>query len=184
MADNTAREDEVLVVAVKDWINRVIVALNFCPFAKKEVQRDTISYTVSHSLSLPDALSDVLEQLTLLDQQQKVQTSLLIFAQGFGHFDPYLDLVDAAIGLIEQGGYRGLYQIASFHPQYCFAGEESQDPANYTNRSPYPILHFLRESSVQDAVSRYPEPESIPVNNIAKARSLGSHYLQALLDNH
>ena len=86
-----------------------------------------------------------------------------------------------ANSLMSQGGYAGIYQLASFHPDYCFEGEDKNDPANYTNRSPYPILHILRESSIEAVLKRYPEPESIPENNIAKARELGSSFLQALL---
>jgi hypothetical protein len=87
-----------------------------------------------------------------------------------------------ASSLIDQGGYCGIYQLASFHPDYCFDGESRDDPANYTNRSPYPILHILRESSIEAVLKRYPQPESIPENNIAKARELGSSFLRALLE--
>jgi hypothetical protein len=91
-------------------------------------------------------------------------------------------MVDLANVLIEQGGYRGIYQLATFHPDYCFEGEEESDPANYTNRSPYPILHLLRESSIEAVLKRYPAPESIPLNNIAKARELGTNYLRSLVN--
>jgi hypothetical protein len=173
--------DDEVVAEVKSWIDKVIVGLNFCPFAKKEIQRNTVRYAISPATQANDALGDLLEELALLDQQQNIQTTLLIFPSGFADFERYLDMLELANSLLSQGGYGGIYQLASFHPNYCFDGEEQNDPANYTNRSPYPILHILRESSIEAVLKHYPEPESIPENNIAKARELGSSYLQALL---
>jgi hypothetical protein len=173
--------DDVVKKAVKSWIGKVIVGLNFCPFAKKEMERNTVRYAIYHTTQINDALSDLLEELALLDQQLDIQTTLLIFPLGFDDFENYLDMLGLADSLIAQGGYCGIYQLASFHPNYCFEGEDQDDPANYTNRSPYPILHILRESSMEAVLKRYPEPESIPENNIAKARELGSSFLKALL---
>lgn len=177
---NQERDDEV-VITVKLWIDKVIVGLNFCPFAKKEMERNTIHYAVSPATTVNDALSRLLDELAILDQQQDVQTTLIIFPLGFGNFENYLDMLELANSLMAQGGYAGIYQLASFHPDYCFEGENKNDPANYTNRSPYPILHILRESSIEAVLKRYPEPESIPENNIIKARELGTSFLQALL---
>jgi hypothetical protein len=173
--------DEV-EAAVKSWIDKVIIGLNFCPFAKKEMQRNTVRYAICASTHVNDALGHFIEELAVLDQQQDIQTTLLVFSNGFSDFDEYLDMLELANSLMEQGGYGGIYQVASFHPDYCFDGEAQDDPANYTNRSPYPILHILRESSIEDALKRYPEPESIPENNIAKARELGSSFLKNLLE--
>jgi hypothetical protein len=173
--------DDVVKTAVKSWIDKVIVGLNFCPFAKKEMERNTVRYVISSTSQVNNALSRLLEELALLDQQLDIQTTLLIFPLGFDDFENYLDLLALADSLITQGGYGGIYQLASFHPNYCFEGEDQDDPANYTNRSPYPILHILRESSIEVVLKRYPEPESIPENNIAKARELGLSFLQALL---
>jgi hypothetical protein len=110
-----------------------------------------------------------------------IQTTILVFPSGFDNFEEYLDMLGLANLLIFQGGYGGIYQLASFHPNYCFDGEAENDPANYTNRSPYPLLHILRESSVEAALKLYPQPERIPEHNIAKARKLGAEFLQALL---
>jgi hypothetical protein len=173
--------DDTVEISVKSWIEKVIVGLNFCPFAKKEIERNTVRYAISPATQINDALSHLLEELALLDQLQDIQTTLLIFPQGFADFDNYLDMLEMANSLMGQGGYGGIYQLASFHPDYCFDGEEQNDPANYTNRSPYPILHILRESSVEAVLKRYPQPESIPENNIAKARELGSSFIKTLL---
>ena len=173
--------DDAVETTVKLWIEKVIIGLNFCPFAKKEIERNTVRYAISSTTQANDALGSLLEELALLDQQEEIQTTLLVFPLGFGDFESYLDMLELANLLIAQGGYKGIYQLASFHPDYCFDGEDQDDPANYTNRSPYPILHLLRESSVEAVLKRYPDPENIPENNIAKARELGSSFLQALL---
>ena len=167
--------------SVKSWIEHVIIGLNFCPFAKKEVMRDSIRYAISEHATNKDALDDMLNELSMLDKQDDVQTTLIIFCNGFANFEQYLDLVDAANHLIEQGGYAGIYQLATFHPDYCFTGEEHSDAANYTNRSPYPILHLLRESSLDAVLKHYPNPEDIPTNNIAKARRLGAAFFKQQL---
>ena len=173
--------DNTVEISVKSWIEKVIVGLNFCPFAKKEMERNTVRYAIFPATQVNDALSQLLEELALLDKQLDIHTTLLIFPQGFANFENYLDMLELADTLIAQSGYCGIYQLASFHPDYCFDGEEQNDPANYTNRSPYPILHILRESTIEAALKRYPQPESIPENNIAKARELGSSFLKALL---
>jgi hypothetical protein len=174
--------DQGVIEAVKSWIENVIIGLNFCPFAKKEMQRQTVHYCVSHSHDIGQSLELLIEQFALLEQQPELQTGLLIFDEGFSDFEDYLDLVDYANGIIAQGGYTGIYQLATFHPDYCFSGEPADDPANYTNRAPYPILHILRESSLELVLRHYPEPENIPLNNIKKARELGVDKLQAFLN--
>ncbi|PKH00615.1 DUF1415 domain-containing protein [Paraglaciecola sp. MB-3u-78] len=173
--------DDKVELSVKSWIEKVIVELNFCPFAKKEMERNTVRFAIFPATQVNDALSHLLEELALLEQLQDIQTTLLIFPQGFADFDDFLDMLEMANTLIGQGGYGGVYQLASFHPDYCFDGEEQNDPANYTNRSPYPILHILRESSIEAVLKRYPDPESIPENNITKARELGSSFIKALM---
>lgn len=180
MSQPTPMQDHEVEAAVKSWIDKVIIGLNFCPFAKKEMERNTVRYAIFPATQANDALGHLLDELTLLDQQQSIQTTLLVFPLGFFDFESYLDMLELANSLLSQGGYAGIYQLASFHPDYCFDGEEQNDPANFTNRSPYPIVHILREASIEAVLKRYPEPERIPENNIIKARELGTNYLQAL----
>jgi len=92
-----------------------------------------------------------------------------------------LDWLDMAMAIVENGAYRGIYQIASFHPDYCFADSCADDPANFTNRSPFPMLHILRESSLSRVLEHFPNPEQIPERNILKARNMGLDALQAIL---
>jgi hypothetical protein len=105
--------------------------------------------------------------------EQVVATSLLIFSRGLPDFDHYLMLLDHAQQLLQQAGLEGHIQIASFHPHYCFAGVAEDDLGNYTNRSPLPMFHFIRESQLQQAVARHPQPEKIPENNIKALHTLG-----------
>jgi len=181
MSSSFTLPNNEIETVVKSWIQKVIVGLNFCPFAKKEMERNTLRYSISYASKVNDALSHLLDELALLDQQLDIQTTLIVFPVDFADFENYLDMLELANSLIAQGGYCGIYQLASFHPDYCFDGEDKDDPANYTNRSPYPILHILRESSIETVLKRYPHPENIPENNIAKAREMGSSVLQALL---
>jgi hypothetical protein len=159
----------------------VIIDLNFCPFAKREFARESIRYTVSDQPDLALALQAVADECQQLDQQPQTETTLLMFSRGFNEFDDFLQLIEMADQLIDQLGYRATYQLAHFHPDYCFAGSDNGDAANYTNRSPWPTLHLLREASLQRAIEGYPDTSQIPENNIRKARELGKAALQARL---
>jgi hypothetical protein len=109
------------------------------------------------------------------------ETSLLIFPTALTDFNGYLDLLDIATALLTDQGYEGVYQLASFHPNYCFEGVGSDDPSHYTNRSPYPMIHILREASLEAALTKYPNPENIPVRNVRRAQSLGLTVMRSLL---
>ena len=174
-------DPQACISQVKTWLERVVIGLNFCPFAKKEFERQTIRYQLDYSGEQSDSLTQLLAELALLDEQPAIETTLLIYPQSYHSFDDYLDWLSLATSLVEQGGYRGIYQLASFHPDYCFAGESPDDAANYTNRSPYPIIHILREASLSRVLNTFSDPESIPERNIAKARQMGSAALQKLL---
>ncbi len=179
MADSAQAKE---VIATKAWLNHAVVGLNFCPFAKREVERNTIRYILAAE-SVEHAVQHVLDELYHLDNHDDVETTLVILPSGFENFDDYLDLLDHCNMLIDRSGYRGKYQIASFHPDYCFEGEAHDSPSNYTNRSPYPILHLLREASLERVLNTYKNPENIPVNNINKANEMGSQALATLLKN-
>ena len=173
--------DQLPISRVKNWLEKVVIGLNFCPFAKKEFERQSIRYCLDSSENQADSLSRLIEELTLLDNDANIETTLLIYPKSYQQFDDYLDWLELASSLVAQGGYRGIYQLASFHPDYCFADESPDDPANYTNRSPYPIIHILREASLSKVLNTFTDPESIPERNIAKARQMGKAALQKLL---
>lgn len=116
-----------------------------------------------------------------LDSQPETETTLIIFSEAYQDFDDFLDMLALAEDVLIEQGYEGIYQLASFHPDYCFADADIQDPANYTNRSPYPMLHLIREASIEQVLENYPDPEQIPERNMRITRELGERYLQQLL---
>ena len=176
-----APDIEIIITQTKKWITDVVVGCNFCPFAAKELKRNTIHYKVLANATSITALEAVLALLRHLDDNDNIETSFLIMPGSFPLFDAYLDLVDLAEKLLAKENYEGIYQVASFHPQYIFAGSRDDDPSNYTNRSPYAMLHFLREDSVSKAVDSYPAINKVPERNIAFTREKGLRYMQQLL---
>lgn len=173
---------EQVIGQTRKWIKEVVIACNFCPFAAREVKRDSIHYQVEWKSSVETALSVLQQECKRLDDQPDVETILIIFPDTFQDFYQYLDLVGMAEHLLKRKGYEGTYQVASFHPQYRFSGAPADDAANFTNRSVYPMLHLLREASIEAALRKYPDPDSIPASNIEFARNKGFTYMKMLRD--
>ncbi|WP_198265679.1 DUF1415 domain-containing protein [sulfur-oxidizing endosymbiont of Gigantopelta aegis] len=172
---------ENIIKATQCWLDSVIIEHNICPFAKQERDKGRIRFFVSQA----EEMSQMLEQLVLewerLDEQPEIETTLFMLAH-IGHdFNEYLDILEIANQLLIEQDCEGIYQLASFHPNYCFAGSDDEDPANYTNRSPYPTLHIIREKSLEQALQNYPEPELIPVRNIEYCQTLGLEKMQQML---
>ena len=176
-------EAKLVIDQTKKWINDVIVGCNFCPFAAKVVKQQVIHYQVEKSAAPDICLDAFLQEMIRLDDDSTIETSFLIFPQSFEIFHDYLDLVALAEKLIFNHGYEGIYQVASFHPLYQFAGSRDDDAANYTNRSVYPMLHLLREESIDSALEHFKNPENIPATNINFAREKGLVYMKLLRDN-
>ncbi|MBC7535938.1 MAG: DUF1415 domain-containing protein [Ferruginibacter sp.] len=173
--------DEIVIAQTKRWITDIVAGCGFCPFAAKELQRQAVHYEVLVEAELKLVLEAVMRLAYQLDNDKAIVTSLLIMPGSFQKFQDYLDLVDMAETLLINEKYDGIYQLASFHPEYLFAGTNSNDPSNYTNRSPYPMLHFLREESVTRAVDGYPDIELVPERNIRFAKEKGLLHMQQLL---
>jgi uncharacterized protein len=174
--------NEQVINQTKKWINNVVVGCNFCPFAANAVKQQTIYYRVENSDNATICLQSFLEELLRLDNNVNIETSFLIFPDAFKVFDDYLDIVTVAEKLLQQNGYEGIYQLASFHPLYQFAGSAKNDAANYTNKSPHPMLHLLREKSIDRALEHYKNPEAIPERNINFAKEKGEVYMKMLRD--
>jgi uncharacterized protein len=173
--------DELIIGHTEKWIRSVVIGCNFCPFASRAMQQNSIRYRVARGSSLLQSKALLLEELAFLDRQPDTETTLIIFPDAFETFNSYLQLVKQSEQVLGRKGYGGVYQVASFHPDYQFGGAEADDPANYTNRSVYPMLHLLRESSVGKALKFFPHPEQIPERNIAFSREQGMAYMQLLL---
>jgi hypothetical protein len=173
---------QAIITTTQNWLSTFIIPYNICPFAQRVFEQNSIRYQVIYNLNLEESLHTLIQECQYLDQAPETETTLLIFAHIFQKFDDFLDLIAIAEQLLDEQGYAGVYQLASFHPDYCFAESAENDPANYTNRSPYPMLHIIRESSISLALQHYRNSELIPERNIDLTRTLGRDKLQTLLD--
>ena len=171
-----------IIAHTKAWIVNTVIGCNFCPFAAREVKRDSIAYEVAADTLPKHVLQKLSDAFARMDTDVSIETLLLILPAGFGSFAAYLKLVDAANAILKKAGYEGVYQLASFHPAYLFAGSKPTDAANYTNRSPYPMLQILREVSVSRAVDSYPDTSKIPERNVDFARGKGLAFMKELLE--
>ena len=176
-------ECEKTLCAVRRWVEGFIVELNLCPFAGRELLGNRIRFVVTESTTEEHLLAALETELALLNDGAAVDTPWLLHPTVLRNIVDYNQFQDSADQLLVQMGLEGVLQIASFHPDYQFAGTAADDAENYTNRSPYPLLHILREESVERSVAAYPEVEKIPVRNIALMNSLGREKLQALLQD-
>lgn len=172
-----------IIEQTKKWVDDVVVACHFCPFAVQVVKQEQVHYEVENNMVSERYVDVVLHELSRLDHDNTIETSFLIFPYLFTQFDEFLNLVSFAECLIKQYGYGGIYQLASFHPLYVFANSDEDDAANYTNRSVYPMLHFLREASIDKVLEHYKSPENIPVANVDFARKKGLASMKILRDS-
>ncbi len=176
-------DDESIVLAVRKWVETLVVEMNLCPFAKRELVKNRVRF-VSTAATTPEQLLLVLQaELELLNADPVVATTLLIHPQVLQDFYDFNDFLNLADSLLLGMQLEGVYQIASFHPNYQFGGTQPDDAENYTNRSPYPVLHLLREDSLEQVIADYPNVDDIPERNIELMNRLGQKRLQALLQD-
>lgn len=175
-------KDAIAMAVTEKWVRTVVVEFDFCPFARRELERDSIKFLTTSAATIEDCCDAMLDELHAMDSDEKIESTLLILCTGHEDFEEYLMLVGTAEDCLEAEEYDGIYQLASFHPDYCFVDSSPDDAANYTNRSPFPMIHILRSSSVEQAIVQHPDPESIPDRNIELARKLGAAALQSRLD--
>ncbi|WGV99151.1 DUF1415 domain-containing protein [Vibrio sp. YMD68] len=166
----------------QQWLEDVIVGLNLCPFAHKPNKNKQIKIAVTDATTEEALLERILEEFQILDSKdaKELETTLVVIPdmlQDFMDYNFFLDWVD---GLIKQQDYEGIYQVATFHPDYYFHGTQPDDTENLTNRSPYPTIHLIREESMEKVLKHYPDPEAIPDNNIARVESLSQEEKQQL----
>ncbi len=174
--------DEEAIDATKRWLERAVVGLNLCPFAKAPYAKGRVRIRVSHAQDEETLLLDLCEELQRLavGEENEIETTLLVHPQVLNDFLDFNDFLDVADHALEQMNLAGELQVASFHPDYRFADAAPDDIANHTNRSPYPTLHLLRESSIDRAVESGFDTDSIYGNNIARLRELGEAGWRAL----
>lgn len=173
--------DSLVSEQTLNWVRSFVIEHNLCPFAKGPVNKGALRIAVSEHKKQALALEDLMTEIHFLDEHPKIETTLLVFSEGFKDFFSYLDLVDLAEDLLEQLEYDGVYQVASFHPDYYFADSEPDDLANYSNRSPYPMLHILREDDLERAIKAYGDTSKIPERNTELLQSLGIEKIKKIL---
>ncbi len=172
-----------IIQNTKKWIEEVVIGCGFCPFARKVFIENSIRYVVIADGALHTHSGILLEEIALLESNKKIETTLIIFATAYQYFGAYWQMLQQSEKLLKRKNHEGKYQLASFHPYYLFAGTNENEASNYTNRSPYPMLHILREDGLAAAIAHYPNAEKIPERNIAFAQSKGVEYMRALLAN-
>lgn len=163
------------------WVDNVVIGESFCPFAKVPRQRKQIELCLCNENELSKILSELAKQCRYLDSNSEIETTLLVLTNGLNDFYDYLDALEVAQQLIDELGYQGKFQLASFHPQYLFDGEPTDSVSHYTNRAPLPIFHLIREASITEALKFVDDPESIPERNIEHAHALGFAFFKQFM---
>jgi hypothetical protein len=174
--------DESVLAATRLWLEKAVIGLNLCPFAKAVYVKNQVRLVVSHARHADDLLEELDKELDLLvaTPAEEIDTTLLIHPTLFDDFLDFNDFLEIADGVVDEHGLDGVVQLASFHPQFQFDGTEPDDISNYTNRAPFAILHLLREDSVERAVAAFPEAEAIFEQNIQTLEKLGHAGWKAL----
>ena len=179
----TARmtDDEVLK-QTRHWLEKAVIGLNLCPFAKSVYVKNQVRLVVSHARHADDLLEELDRELDLLaaTPAEEIDTTLLIHPALFDDFLDFNDFVEIAENVVDEHGLEGVVQLASFHPKFQFEGTEPDDIGNYTNRAPFAMLHLLREESIDRAVASFPQAEAIFEENIRTLENLGPAGWQAL----
>lgn len=176
--------DEGSISATRRWVQQIVVDLNLCPFARRRLESGGIRFACTAADSEAALLEALHEEILHLKQwpADAVATTLLIHPHCLNDFDDYNQFLDSAEALLEMTDSVGELQIASFHPHYRFAGTGAGDAENFSNRSPFPMLHLLREADVEHELERYPDADEIPQRNIARLRELGSEHMRQRLE--
>ena len=169
----TTTSNDNVINSTRKWVESVVVNLNLCPFARKALIDNRVRFSVTEAVTEERLLDELQDELSLLDHEPTIETTLLIHPGVLQEFDHYNQFLDKADRLLEILQLQGVYQVASFHPDYRFAGTNRDDVENFTNRSPYPVLHLIREDSLERALADFPNVDHIPARNIALMENLG-----------
>jgi hypothetical protein len=174
--------DEQVLESTRHWLEKAVIGLNLCPFAKAVYVKNQVRLVVSKARHADDLLEELDRELDLLvaTPPEQIDTTLLIHPTLFADFLDFNDFLEVAEGVVDEHELEGVVQLASFHPQFQFDGTEPDDISNYTNRAPFAILHLLREASVERAVESFAQAETIFETNIATLEKLGYSGWKAL----
>ena len=168
---------EAVIRAVRTWVTDLVIAERLCPFASQPLAADSVRFATSAAVTEEALLDAVTTELRLLLTTPEIETTLLIHPRVLNDFPAYNQFLDVVDALLVELDLEGVIQVASFHPEYQFAGTGTDDAENYSNRSPYPMLHLLREAGVEAAIRGYPEVGKVPERNICHLRNIGTETL-------
>lgn len=171
--DITLIREKSIETSVKSWLKDIVIKLNLCPFAKAEMIKNRIRYAISKANNTTLIVEDLINELDFLETNPDTATTLIILPYTLLDFLEFNGFLELAENVVRNKNLEGIYQIASFHPDYQFENTHYDDAENYSNRSPYPILHLLREDDITNAVNTYPNAEDIPNRNIETLNKLG-----------
>ena len=177
---NTSIDNEAIVKSVIHWFEQAVLGLNLCPFARRPYESNSIEFCLSTASDDEACLTDVYNNLDKLDSHPEIETLVIILSSHLVNFDDYNQFLDLVDGLLEQEGWTGIYQVASFHPDYCFSDCDIDARENWTNRSPYPLLHLIRESSLSAVIESHPDIDSIPLKNIQTMNDLSALQMSSI----
>lgn len=174
---------ELIQAQTEKWLREFVIGLGLCPFASAPMRAGLVHISVSQATNIETLAADLAKEAeSLLDlSRAERETSLLVAPHLFDEFEDMLDFLDDIEILWEEAGLEGILQLVSFHPDYRFADAPADDPANSTNRSPYPMLHLLREDSVTEVLETHPDPDGIPDRNVALLRRMGEEAIQQMV---
>ena len=170
-----------VIAATQTWVSNMVVGLNLCPFSHYVVENNQLRYSVTETQDKQQLMNELIHELQWLENHPEIETTLLIHPGVLNHFDDYLNFLDVVNQSLPLMDYEGIFQVASFHPDYQFGGTGIDDVENFTNRSPYPMLHILREASVEHAIANFQgDIDAIPDRNIERLTSMGRDAVLAL----
>ena len=170
--------DQVIVNSVRRWFEKAVLGLNLCPFAAAPYQRGSIKFVLCRARNDQGILTDLYLHLLSMDRDQKIETLIMICPDHLSGFTDYNQFLTLAEHLLGVEGWQGTYQIASFHPDYRFADTKEDDRENWTNRSPFPLLHLIRESSISHLVDRDVRVDQVPLNNVRTLNQLDEEQME------
>jgi hypothetical protein len=182
--NSSGKQYKEQLLHVRNWLKDVVIGFNFCPFASKVFLDERIRYVIVDALiPIHEHAKFCLEEIHFLEKNPEIETSLIIFPFHYPSFNAYLQALKQFEQLLKRKKKTVDFQVASFHPLYEFMNSNEGDASNYTNRSPYPIFHLLRESSLTNALQNFKHPETIPQRNIEFAQQKGVQFLKQSLEN-
>lgn len=180
-------DSSIVIDASSRWVEALVVRHGLCPFASRVLNNDSLRSVVSEATTNDSLVDDLIEELLHLNHHSpdELETTLLIHPYVLTDFQEYNEFLDVVDAIIDEAGLHGVLQVASFHPDYKFADSDDDDAANYTNRSPFPMLHLLREASIDEAVrvwtAKGHNMEDIPLTNVETLRRMGTSLLEKQL---